>query len=151
MINKLVRTTFVTVAMLSATAPSWAEPPDSQGLLRERDASREQLRQEQIDRANRELSDRERTERDATIRLNNQSLERAMQPAPVLPGTAPHLTGTIQPGVTDRAGEMMRQDAARRDQLEYDRAVRGREDAERAVGSGSTIGLPGAWKPIGAR
>ncbi|HEX2116507.1 MAG TPA: hypothetical protein VHM01_19035 [Alphaproteobacteria bacterium] len=140
----------ITAAVLAIAAPAVAQqPPDSQGLIREREESRERLRQEQIERNQRELLDREQAERAARQRLESGRIERMQPPQISLPGNPPLTTTVPQPGITDRAAELRRDEAAKRDQRDYDSAVRARRDAER--GTGSTIGLPEPWKPTGAR
>ena len=65
-------------------------------------------------------------------------------------GAPPNLSGgAVQPGFTDRAGAQMNEEAARRDRLNYDSAVRARDDAAR--GAGDATGRAAPWKPIGAR
>ena len=137
-------------ALLAIVTPAMAQqPPDSQGLIRERDESRERLQQEQIERNQRELQDRQQAERAARQRLESGRIERMPAPSISLPGHAPLTTSTPQVGITDPAAELRRDEAAKRDLRDYDSAVRARRDAER--GSGSTIGLPEPWKPTGAR
>lgn len=146
------------VALMLATAlpaaaqtpPPGAEqrPPDSQGLIRERDQSREQLRQEQIQRNQVEQQQLQQQERAARQRLESGRIERMQAPTIALPGTSPPTTSVPQPGVTDPSAELRRSEEAKRQQLDYDSAVRSRQNFD----SGSTIGLPGqGWKPIGAR
>jgi hypothetical protein len=135
----------VLAAPLAASAQ---QPPDTQGLIQEREASREQLRQQDEERARRALIEREQNERAARQRLESGRIER-MQAPTLMQGAPPNLSGgATLPGYTDRAGEMSRDDAARRDRLNYDSAVRAREEVERP---GSTIGRPEPWKPTGAR
>jgi hypothetical protein len=142
---------FIAVALAAALAlplGAAAEPPDTQGLIKERDANREQLLEKEKEQKQRELTEREQAERAARQRLESRRIERMQAPSILLPGAPPNLnSGVMQPGVTNRAGEMARDDAARRDRIEHDRAVRSLEDAQR----GSTIGRPEPWKPIGAR
>jgi hypothetical protein len=139
----------IAAAVLMLAAPVAAQtPPDTQGLIRERDASREQLRQEQIERNQRERLDRSQSEGAARQRLESGRIERMQAPSISLPGTTPATTSVPQPGITDPAAELRRDEAARRDQRDYDSAVRARQGAERG---GSTIGLPEPWKPTGAR
>jgi TolA-binding protein len=135
--------------LLAVMLPAAAQtPPDPQGLIRERDQSRERLRQEDIERAQREQANRAQAERAARQRLESNRIERMQAPQIVLPGTPPATTTTPQPGVTDPSAELRRSEAAKRDQREYDNAVRARQDLD--VPLGSTIGTPGTWKPIGA-
>ena len=146
----------VTLPAAAQTPPEAAQtppgatqrPPDTQGLIRERDQSREQLRQENIERAQREQANRAQAERTARQRLESNRIERMQAPQIVLPGMPPATTTTPQPGLTDPSAELRRSEAAKRDQREYDDAVRARQNLD--VPSGSTIGLPGAWKPTGA-
>jgi hypothetical protein len=136
-------------AFLTLALPAVAQaPPDSQGLIRERDQTREQLRQEQIQRNQQELSNREQAERAARQRLDSGRIERMQAPQIVLPGSPPATTSVPQPGLTDPAAQLRRSEEANRQQLDYDSAVRARQNLD---SSGSTIGLPGTWKPIGAR
>ena len=145
----IARWSCVAVIALTLAVPAAAQsPPDSQGLIRERDESREQLRQQDIERAKREQSDRAQAERAARQRLESGRIERMQAPSISLPGNAPLLTPTPQPGITDPAAELRRDEAAKRDQLNYDSAVRARQGLDT---SGSTIGLPGTWKPTGAK
>ena len=134
---------------LLLAAPVLAQtPPDTQGLIRERDQSREQLRQEQIQRNQVDQQNREQAERAARQRLESGRIERMQAPQIVLPGSPPATTSVPQPGLTDPAAELRRSEDAKRQQLDYDRA-RARQGVDN---SGSTIGLPGTgWKPIGAR
>ena len=153
----------IVAAMLALAAPAPAQslfeaqplpgadqrPPDTQGLIRERDQSREQLRQEQIQRNQVERMQREQQERAARQRLESGRIERMQAPTIALPGTTPPTTSVPQPGVTDPSAELRRSEEAKRQQLDYDNAVRARQNLDT---SGSTIGLPGqGWKPIGAR
>jgi hypothetical protein len=139
----------VAAAVLMIAVPAAAQqPPDSQGLIREREQSRERLRQEQIERNQRELLDRQQSESAARQRLDSGRIERMQVPQIVLPGSPPATTSTPQPGLTDPSAELRRDEAAKRDQRDYDSAVRARQGAERG---GSTIGLPEPWKPTGAR
>jgi hypothetical protein len=136
--------------MLALAAPVVAQtPPDTQGLIRERDASRETLQQEQAERARRELLERQQGESAARQRLESSRIERMQAPSISLPGHAPLTTSTPQVGITDPAAELRRDEAAKRDLRDYDSAARSRRDAER--GSGSTVGFPEPWKPTGAR
>jgi hypothetical protein len=140
----------IAAAVLMLTVPVAAQtPPDSQGLIRERDQSRERLQQENVDRATRERLEREQAESAARTRLESGRIERMQAPSISLPGNPPLTTSVPQVGITDPAAEMRRDDAARRDQRDYDSAARARRDAER--GGGSTIGRPEPWKPTGAR
>jgi hypothetical protein len=123
-------------------------PPDTQGLIRERDESRERLRQEQIQRNLQEQSNREQAERAARQRLESGRIERMQAPQIVLPGSPPATTSVPQPGLTDPAAQLRQSEEANRQQRDYDNAVRARQNLDT---SGSTIGLPGTWKPIGAR
>jgi hypothetical protein len=126
------------------------QPPDTQGLIRERDEKNEQLRQDDKERTQRELQQREQEERAARQRLDSGRIERMQAPNILLPGAPPNLTGSPPtPGFTDRAAEQSRDDAARRDRLNYDSAVRARDDAERAARDATGRAAP--WKPIGAR
>jgi hypothetical protein len=143
------------VAFLVGATPATAQttpeqrPPDTQGLIRERDQSREQLRQEQIQRNKVEQSNREQQERAARQRLESGRIERMQAPTIALPGAAPPTSPVPQPGITDPSAELRRSEQAKRDQLDYDSAVRARQNSDT---SGSTIGLPNTgWKPIGAR
>jgi hypothetical protein len=129
------------------TPPGPPAPADSQGLIRERDQSREQLRQEQIRRDQQEQLNRDQAERAARQRLESGRIERMQAPQIVLPGSPPATTGVPQPGLTDPAAELRRSEDAKRQQLDFDSA-RARQALDN---SGSTIGLPGTWKPIGAR
>ncbi len=145
----LGRAVIIAASILALPHVAAAGPPDTQGPIRERDASREQLIEREQERQQRELMDREQAERAARQRLESGRIERMQAPSILLPGAPPNLnSGVRQPGVTDRAGEMSRDDAARRERLEYDRAQRSLEDAQRG---GSTIGLPQPWKPTGAK
>jgi hypothetical protein len=145
-----VTAAFLTVA-LPAMAQTMFDPPaptNSQGLIRERDQSRERLRQEQIQRNQTEQLNREQAERAARQRLESGRIERMQPPQIVLPGSPPATTSVPQPGLTDPAAELRRSEDAKRQQLEVDRARQGGG----IDNSGSTIGLPGTgWKPIGAR
>lgn len=139
----------VAVPAVAQTPPAADQrPPDTQGLIRERDQSREQLRQEQIQRNQVEQMNREQAERAARQRLDSGRIERMQTPQIVLPGSPPATTSVPQPGLTDPAAELRRSEAAKRDQLNYDSAARARQNSDT---SGSTIGLPGTWKPTGAR
>lgn len=150
-IAKLFRAAATVAAITMMPHLVAAEPPDTQGLIREREQQKEKLQQENKRRTQQELMQREQAERAARQRLESGRIERLQAPSILLPGAPPNLnSGVMQPGVTDRAGEMRRDDAARRDQREYDDAVRARQGIE-GTGTGSTIGLPGPWKPIGAR
>lgn len=136
------------IALLALASPAVAQtPPDTQGLIRERDQSREQLRQQQIERGQRDRLDREQSERAARQRLESGRIERMAPPQIVLPGSPPATTSVPQPGVTDPAAQLRREEEAQREQRDYNDAVRARQ----GVGSGSTIGLPEPWKPTGAR
>ena len=136
-------------AFLMVALPAVAQtPPDTQGLIRERDQSREQLRQEQIERDQRDRLDREQAERAARQRLESGRIERMTPPQIVLPGSPPATTSVPQPGLTDPAAQLRREEEARREQRDYNDAVRSRQGT---TGSGSTIGLPEPWKPTGAR
>jgi len=140
---------FLTIALpgIAQTTPE-SRPPDSQGLIRERDESRERLRQEQIKRNQQEQMNRDQAERAARQRLDSGRIERMQAPQIVLPGSPPATTSVPQPGLTDPAAELRRSEEAKRQQLDYDSA-RARQGLDN---SGSTIGLPGTgWKPIGAR
>jgi hypothetical protein len=144
-----VTAAFLTVA-LPAMAQTMFDPPaptNSQGLIRERDQSREQLRQDQIQRNKVEQMNRDQAERTARQRLESGRIERMQAPQIVLPGSPPATTSVPQPGLTDPAAELRRSEDAKRQQLDYDSA-RARQGPDN---SGSTIGLPGSWKPIGAR
>lgn len=132
---------------LAQMPPNPPAPADSQGLIRERDESRERLRQEQIQRDQVEQMNRDQAERAARQRLESGRIERMQAPQIVLPGSPPATTGVPQPGLTDPAAELRRSEDAKRQQLDYD-AARARQGLDN---SGSTIGLPGTWKPIGAR
>jgi hypothetical protein len=146
---RLGRAVIVAASILAVPSLGAADPPDTQGLIRERDAQRERLMQDDAERAQRELLDREQAERAARQRLDSRRIERMPAPSILLPGAPPNLnSGVMQPGVTNRAGEMSREDAARRDRLEHDRTLRSLEDAQRGA---STVGRPEPWKPIGAR
>jgi hypothetical protein len=140
----------VAAALLALPASvSAQQPPDTQGLIRERDEKTEQLRQDEKGRAERELLERQQGERAARQRLDSGRIER-MQAPTLMQGAPPNLSGgAVQPGFTDRAGEQRSDDAARRDRLNYDSAVRARDDAERA--SRDATGRAAPWKPIGAR
>lgn len=132
---------------MAQTPPNPPGPPDPQGLIRERDQSRERLRQEQIPRNQVEQMNRDQAERAARQRLESGRIERMQAPQIVLPGSPPATTSVPQPGLTDPAAELRRSEEAKRQQLDYDRARQGLDNNN----SGSTIGLPGSWKPIGAR
>lgn len=131
----------MTVAMLAA-APSFAQipsyeqsPADPQGLIRERDQSAERLRQEQLQRSQQELADRDRAAREARQRLN--SLNRDLLDRPALPpgaAVAPNASPTMP---VDRAEQMRRDETVRRTQQNYDNARRALDDASRAVRSGA--------------
>jgi hypothetical protein len=141
----------IAVAAVLALPPVAAaqEPTDTQGLIRERDAQTEQLRQEDKARASRALRDRQQQENAARQRLESGRIER-MQAPTLLQGAPPNLSGgATLPGYTDRAGEMTRDDAARRDRLDHDSAARARDDAARAARDATGRAAP--WKPIGAR
>lgn len=139
----------VAAAMLAMVVPAAAQTPlDSQGLIRERDQSRERLRQEQIQRNQRDLLEREQAEQAARQRLESGRIERMAPPQIVLPGAPPATTSVPQPGVTDPAAQLRRDEDAKRELRDYDSAVRARQDAQRG---GSTIGRPEPWKPTGAR
>jgi len=147
-LSRFCRAALVAASILALPTGASADPPDTQGLIRERDASREQLLDREKEQKQRELIEREQAERAARQRLESRRIERIPAPSILLPGAPPNLnSGVMQPGVTNRAGEMARDDAARRDRLDYDRTLRSLEDAQR----GSTIGRPEPWKPIGAR
>jgi hypothetical protein len=147
--NGKARIFAATTAVLALASPAAAQtPPDTQGLIRERDQSREQLRQEQIERGQRDRSDREQAERAARQRLESGRIERMAPPQIVLPGAPPATTSVPQPGITDPAAQLRREEDARREQRDYNDAVRARQGT---TGSGSTIGLPEPWKPTGAR
>jgi hypothetical protein len=132
---------------VAQTPPNSPGPPDPQGLIRERDQSRERLLQEQMQRNQVEQLNRDQAERAARQRLESGRLERMQAPQIVLPGSPPATTSVPQPGLTDPAAELRRSEEAKRQQLDYDTA-RARQGLDN---SGSTIGLPGSWKPIGAR
>lgn len=134
---------------LASVAPAAAQtPPDTQGLIREREESRERLRREQLERQQRERFDREQAERAARQRLESGRIERMAPPQIVLPGSPPATTGVPQPGVTDPAAQLRREEDARRERRDYDDAIRARQGTS---SGGSTIGLPEPWKPTGAR
>ena len=141
-------TVMLAVPAVAQTPPDPPAPADTQGLIRERDQSREQLRQEQIERNKIERQNREQSERAARQRLESGRIERMQAPQIVLPGSPPATNSVPQPGLTDPSAELRRSEAAKRDQLDYDSAARARQNLDT---SGSTIGLPGSWKPIGAR
>lgn len=148
---RLLQTALVLAVVLAL--PQYAaaqQPPDTQGLIRERDQQNEQLRQDDKARTNREQIDRRQDERAARTRLDNTRIERMQAPSIVLPATPPTVSGgATLPGYTDRAGEMARDDAERARRLDYDNAMRARDDADRAARDATGRAAP--WKPIGAR
>ena len=149
-IARLFRAAIVTAALMLPSLAIAQPSPDPQGLVRERDANRERLMEQDNVRKQRELQEREQAERAARQRLESRRIERIPAPSILLPGAPPtQNNGVMQPGVTNRGARISRDEAARRDQLEYERARRELDDA--AQPSGSTIGLPGPWKPTGAK
>jgi hypothetical protein len=148
---RLSRVIAVAASVLAFSSAVFAQQtPDIQGLIRERDEKNEQLRQDDKERTQRELLQRQQDESAARQRLESGRIERMQAPSILLPGAPPNLSsGVTMPGFTDRAAEQSRDDASRRDRLNYDSAVRARDDAERAARDATGRAAP--WKPIGAR
>lgn len=139
-----------TAAILAVPPHLALAQPDTQGLIKERDAQTEKLKQEDAERAQRELLERDQAERAARQRLESGRIERLPAPNILLPGAPPNLSnGPPLPGFTDRAGTLSRDEAARRDQRDYDAAARARDDAERGVPD--FTGRVEPWKPTGAK
>jgi hypothetical protein len=149
MYTMLCRAIVAAAAILAVPHLALAQP-DTQGLIKERDAQTEKLRQEDAARAQRELLERDQQERAARQRLESGRIERLPAPNILLPGAPPNLSnGAPLPGFTDRAATMSRDEAARRDQRDYDAAARARDDAARGVPD--FTGRVEPWKPTGAK
>jgi hypothetical protein len=137
------------------TAPLVAQTPQSpaptrteQSPVREREELRREQRRDEAARAAEERARREQAARDSRLRLDQLNRE-SLHPQPAPPAARDDRPQPPGPqSDTDRAGQIMREDAERRSRLEYDRALRAREDAEQAArGAG---GQSGSWRPIGA-
>jgi hypothetical protein len=124
-------------ATLVTAGPAAAQPQVGQGLERERSEAIERLRQEQLERDQRTLIEREQAVRDSGRRLD--ALKQQLRQPPLPPPT---------PGTPDRPAEMMRNEALRQQQQEYDRALQQRDAAERAVIDSGGRAAP--WRPTGA-
>lgn len=123
--------------VLAATAPAVAQPTAVPGPEQERYESIERLRQEQLERDQRTLIEREQAVRDSGRRLDalKQQLRQPLLPPPT-------------PVAPDRPAEMMRNEALRQQQQEYDRALQQQDAAERAVIDSRGRAAP--WRPTGA-
>lgn len=121
--------------LLFAASLAAAQPASEQGPERERNESIERLRQDQLDRDLRTLIERDQAARDSGRRLDTLKQQLREPPQHV-------------PGTPERPAEMMRNEALRQQQQEYDRALQQRDLADRAFIDSGNRAAP--WRPTGA-
>lgn len=122
-------------ALVFGVSLTSAQPVTGEGPARERNESIERLRQDQLDRDLQTLIQRDQAARDSGRRLDTLK-QQLREPPQYVPGTP------------ERPAEMMRNDALRQQQQEYDRALQQRDLADRAATDSATRVAP--WRPTGA-